>query len=219
MLFAGKLPLSVSMIFEGHELSEHNILDTDRFIRAIGLIDEANAADPNKVEFEGEPIAYELFFSKQLFSWVIRLRKNSSEALLLAARSQHIRRWESPRKSYPEGRAGYLKWRADLKVFHAEKAGEILQSCGYEAEVVAQVKALNLKKDLRRNEECQVLEDALCLVFLEKQFAEFRLKTDRDKMIGILQKTWGKMSEAGHQAALGLTMGDEELALVQEALK
>ncbi|MCH6255723.1 DUF4202 domain-containing protein [Puniceicoccaceae bacterium K14] len=206
------------MKFEGHDLSDNSIVNTDRFIAALSLIDEANAQDPNRVDVKGESIGYELYFSQQLVSWVLKLRENASEELLLASRSQHIRRWESPRKDYPEGRAGYLKWRADLKKFHAEKTAEILEKCGYEKEAIDRVSSLNLKKDLRKDEECQTLEDALCLVFLEKQFAKFRQKTDRETMVGILRKTWGKMSADGHAAALGLAMGEEELELVKEAL-
>lgn len=206
------------MIFEGHDLGNSNILDTDRFLKAIAMIDSANSSDPNVVEDDGNKVPYEVFFSKQLFSWILKLRPDASEALLLAGRGQHIRRWESPRKSYPEGRAGYLKWRVDLKVFHAEKTREILSECGYDSELLERVTSLNLKKDLRKDDECQTLEDGLCLVFLEKQFAEFRLKMDREKMVNILQKTWGKMSEKGHAAALSLAMEDGESELVKEAL-
>ncbi len=64
----------------------------------------------------------------------------------------------------------------------------------------------------------QVLEDALCLVFLQHQFSEFRVKESEEKMVGILQKTWGKMGEAGRAAALALPLGPEEAALVGKAL-
>ena len=49
-----------------------------------------------------------------------------SELLLIfAARAQHIHRWEIPRSDYPEGRAGYLKWRTDLGKLHADTASAI----------------------------------------------------------------------------------------------
>ncbi|MCP5094775.1 MAG: DUF4202 domain-containing protein [Chloroflexi bacterium] len=50
-----------------------------------------------------------------------------SEALQIAARTLHIRRWEIPRESYPRNRTGYLKWRTNLKYFHANKTAEIMQ--------------------------------------------------------------------------------------------
>ena len=121
--------------------------------------------------------------------------------------------------SDPEGRAGYLKWRSDLKRFHADKMAEVLESEGYERETMDRVRAINLKKDLRGNTEAQVTEDALCLVFLESQFAEFRLKTSEEKMVSILKKTWGKMSDRGRAAALSLSLGEEEARLIELALK
>ena len=48
-----------------------------------------------------------------------RMAPAPSEPLRIAARGQHIERWRSPRKSYPDGRGGYLKWRQDAKEMHA----------------------------------------------------------------------------------------------------
>jgi hypothetical protein len=138
--------------------------------------------------------------------------------LRLAARCQHICRWEIPRASYPMTRAGYLKWRADLKKFHAQKAGEILQDVGYDATVVRRVQDLNLKKHFPADAETRVLEDALCLVFLQFQFADLAAKTDEDKTVNALQKSWAKMSEAARAEALKLEFGPREKALLQRAL-
>tara|TARA_B110000037_G_C16995109_1_gene454754 strand:+ start:407 stop:1024 length:618 start_codon:yes stop_codon:yes gene_type:complete len=184
------------------------------FRAAIAAIDGENSQDPKRIGEEG----YELYFSKVLFDWVLKLEKTPSEALLLATRSQHICRWHSPRLDYPEGRVGYLKWRSDLKTFHAEKSGEVLKIAGYGEDILDRVRDLNLKRNLKSDPECQVLEDALCLVFLEKQFAKFREKTDEAKMVDILRKSWAKMSEVGRAAALELPMGEDELRLVKAAL-
>jgi Domain of unknown function (DUF4202) len=62
------------------------------------------------------------------------------------------------------------------------------------------------------------LEDALCLVTLQYQLAELMEKTDRDKMINILQKTWKKMSEQAKAKALALPFTEAENALIREAL-
>ena len=124
-----------------------------------------------------------------------------------------------PRSSYPMTRAGYLQWREGLKKFHAQKAGEILREVGYPGEVVARVQNLNLKKDFPRDTEGRVVEDALCLVFLERQFAELADKTSDDKMINALQKTWKKMTPAARDIAGKLSYGAREQRLLRWALE
>ncbi len=190
----------------------------NRYEEAVRRMDAANAGDPRLVEWGGESLPYELFYSHRVVEWVERLCPGASEALRLAARSQHICRWESPRSDYPMDRAGYLKWRADLKQFHARKSGEILAAAGYGEEVVERVRALNLKQGLGRDEEVQVLEDALCLVTLQFQLADLMRKTEREKLVSVLQKTWRKMSESGRAAALGLKYTEEEQVLLGEVL-
>ena len=115
-------------------------------------------------------------------------------------------------------RAGYLKWRADLKKFHAEKSGAILREIGYDEETIQRVQDLNLKKHFPDDPETRTLEDALCLVFLEFQFAALAAKSDDDKMINALQKSWAKMTGAARGEALKLTYGDREKSLLQRAL-
>ncbi len=192
--------------------------ERERFLKAIERIDRHNDRDPKRVSTDGVEMGYELFFSRLLFAKVVSFRKEASEALLIAARSQHICRWESPRADYPEGRAGYLKWRADLKYFHADKTASILAELDYSDDLIQSVRTINLKKDLKSNPDSQAMEDALCLVFLESQFPEFRLKTTEEKMVTILQKTWAKMSEPAKNAALALELGEEEARLVGLAL-
>ena len=192
--------------------------DETPFREAIRRIDEANGADPNSVLVDNRPIPYEVFYAQCLTGWVQRLRPNASPALLLAARSQHICRWMIPRDAYPKTRAGYLKWRTDLKQFHAKKSGEILAESGCSSDLIARVQELNLKKNLGKDEELQVLEDALCLVTLEYQLADLVRKTEREKMISILQKTWKKMSPRAREEALQLPYPEDQRSLLQQAL-
>ena len=121
-----------------------------------------------------------------------------------------------PRDSYPMTRAGYLKWREGLKHFHAEKAGEILREVGYPEEIIARVQSLNLKKNFPHDAEGRVLEDALCLVFLEHQFGDLASKTTEDKMINALQKAWKKMTPAAQAQALKLSYSPQQHALLAE---
>ena len=133
------------------------------FAAAIAAFDEANRADPTLVDVAGEKAPKELVYARQMTGWLIRLAPDASEALRLAVRAQHIRRWETPRNDYPEGRAGYLEWRSGLIRFHARVAGEILQRVGYDAAITSRVQALLRKQRLKRDPEVQTLEDVACL--------------------------------------------------------
>lgn len=191
---------------------------SNHFAEAIRRIDEANARDPNVELVDGAAHPRELVYARWLTEWVLKLCPAASEALRLAARCQHLRRWEIPRVSYPMDRAGYLRWRAELKRFHAEKSGEILRAAGYEAATIQRVQELNLKQNFPADPECRVLEDALCLVFLERQFTALAAKSDDEKMINALRKAWQKMTPAAHAEALKLKFGPREQTLIQRAL-
>jgi Domain of unknown function (DUF4202) len=176
---------------------------------AVERFDAANAQDPRGVE---------LPYAQRLSAWVERLAPKASEELRLAARAQHICRWVIPRDSYPPGRIGYLKWREDLKHFHAQKAGDILRELGFDVTAVGHIQDLIRKRNFPRTPEGRILEDALCLVFLETQFAETAAKTGDEKMLGILQKTWRKMTPQAREIALTLPMSTGQRALVEKAL-
>src|SRR6185436_1149343 len=118
-------------------------------------------------------------------------------------------------ESYPMTRPGYLKWREDLKKFHAERAGEVLRDAGYPDELIQRVQSLNLKKNFPNDPEGRVLEDALCLVFLERQLSPLADKTAEDKVITALQKSWQKMTPAAHAEALKLAYAPRERALIE----
>jgi hypothetical protein len=194
--------------------------DPARFARAIQLFDDANSADPNQEIAEGRTWPRELLYARRLSEFVLALQPEASEALRLAARCQHLCRWESPRQNYPATRAGYLKWREELKKFHAAKAGEILQAAGYSEELVRRVQDLNLKRLLASGDpETAVLEDALCLVFLRYQLGELAARSDEAKMVNAIRKSWLKMSPAGRAAALKLPLNPRETDLVNQALQ
>ena len=186
----------------------------ENFAAAITRFDAESSRDPNLEN--GQP--RELLYAERLTDWVLKLCPAASEPLRLAARCQHICRWESPRENYPMTRAGYLRWRADLKKFHAEKSGVILREVGYDAETIRRVQDLNLKINFPADADCRVLEDALCLVFLEFQFAALAAKSDDEKMINAVRKSWGKMTEAARAEALKLNFGEREKELVAHAL-
>ena len=128
-----------------------------RFERAIELIDEANSADPTVLMVDGQPRPKELVHAEIATEWVRRLRPDADEALLLAARAHHIRRWKVPRSSYPEGRKAYLRWRAGLQKFHAREIEAILRECGYDDGTIARVQQIVQKHGLGRDPDVQAL--------------------------------------------------------------
>jgi hypothetical protein len=193
--------------------------EADRFTRAIQRFDAENARDPH-VEFENN-VSWpkEQLYAERLSRWVMRLCPEASESLRLAARCQHLCRWEIPRERYPMDRSGYLRWRQELKQFHARRSAEILRDVGYSEETIRGVQELNLKKNFPSDPESRVLEDALCLVFLEFQFADLASRTEESKMLNALRKSWNKMTPAAHAEALKLSFGSRERQLLDHALE
>jgi Domain of unknown function (DUF4202) len=182
----------------------------------IAAIDAANRCDPNCIEVDGRSEPTELVYGRRMTATLARVAPEASEHLRIAARGQHIERWTSPRKRYPEGRAGYLRWRNELKEFHARRVGEIMASAGYGMDDIARVGSLVRKERLKADREAQLLEDVACLVFLEHYLRDFTTKTDPEKLAGILGKTWKKMSPLGHEHALKLAYAPDIAALLQQ---
>jgi hypothetical protein len=177
-----------------------------RTASALAAVDAFNAGDPRRDVLDGKELPFETAYAERLTRWVLKLEPQASDVLRIAARAQHVGRWTVPRTSYPEGRGGYLRWREDLKKFHATTAGKILASVGYDPASIERVQSLILKKNLKTDPEAQLLEDALCLVFLETQFADLKGKTPDEKMKDIVRKTWAKMGPAGRSAAQALPL-------------
>ncbi|MBQ4913935.1 DUF4202 domain-containing protein [Maribacter sp. MMG018] len=191
----------------------------NRLEKAFELFDEENSMDPNKEDFNGKMYPKELLYSMRMTDKLNEYAPDASDSLKLAARCQHICRWKIPRESYDMDRTGYLRWRNELKKFHAEEASKILEKVGYSDETISQVRFLLQKKQLKKSGDTQLLEDVICLVFLEHYFEPFALRHSEEKVIGILQKTWGKMSEKGQKAALGLTLSKKSLSILNKALE
>jgi len=87
-------------------------------------------------------------------------------------------------------------------LFHAERAGQLMTEAGYDKDTIARTKFITQKRAIKRDEDSQTLEDVICLVFLTYYIDSFAPKHSEAKVIDIIQKTWAKMSEDGHAAAL-----------------
>lgn len=188
------------------------------FEDALHRIDAANAGDPNMVSAGGLARPAELVYGERMSMMMVAVYPNASEALRLAARAQHLRRWTVPRDSYPMDRSGYHRWRNDLKRKHADWTSEILAACGYDPQTVSRVAALIRKDNLKQDLEAQALEDVACLVFLRYYAEDFAAKHDPEKFTGILRKTWAKMSGRGHAAAHALMLSPGVRAVIAQAL-
>jgi hypothetical protein len=186
--------------------------------KALSAIDAAHALDPTKVTINNTEIPYELHYAQKCTSYLSKRHPSASEPLRLAIRAQHFRRWEIPRSSYPMTRPGYHAWRTFLKKRQASLVAQICLDSGFSVEDSERVGALIRKEDLKEDEETQVLEDVACLVFLDDQFEAFEKEHDEEKILGIVRKTWGKMTERGHELALEMDMGDRPREVVAKAL-
>ena len=191
---------------------------SERFAAAVAAIDAANADDPNTIVIAGVERPKELAHAELMTTWVRRLDPDADEAQLLAARAHHLRRWASPRRDYPEGRAGYLRWRTDLKARHAEEVGALLAAMGYDEATVGRVQAIVRKDHLRTDPATQTHEDALCLTFLETQLAGVEEQLGDDRTVEVVRKTWAKMSPRGQAAALELDLPATQRDLLARAL-
>lgn len=190
----------------------------DRLQAAIDAIDAENAADPKRIEIRGEKRPKELAHAVLASDWVRKLDPEASDPLLLAARAHHIRRWEVPREDYPDGKAGYHRWRRELQKRHAGHVGRILLEQGYDESTIGRVQSIVRKQGLGSDPEVQVFEDALCLVFIETQFRELADRLGDDKLVDITRKTVAKMSDAGIARVRELSLSDEDMALIERAL-
>jgi hypothetical protein len=193
---------------------------TDRgpFGRAILAIDAANGDDPHTIVVRGEVRPKELAHAELMTEWVNRLDPEADEAQLLAARAHHLRRWTLPRDEYPEGRAGYLRWRTALRKQHAAEVADLLREVGYDDATIERVRAIVNKEGLGTDPAVQVHEDALCLVFLETQLAATVDRLGDDKMVDVIAKTAAKMSPAALALVGELPLRDEDRALIARAL-
>lgn len=167
---------------------------SQRFFRAIAAFDAYHEKDPNQEIENGEAVAKELLYARRMTERLASFAPGADEALKLAARCQHIGRWEIPREKYPMDKKGYLQWRNEEKFHHARIAEAILLESGYDGDTIGKVRTLLLKKELSTNADTQLMEDVACLVFLEFYLEEFSRKHDDDKVVDILRKTLRKMS-------------------------
>ena len=191
--------------------------------RALALIDEANSADPNRVEADGRDWPKEVLYSTRMTDMLRRYAPEADDAQQLAIRAQHVERWKSPRDAYPMDRIGYLKWRKDLYKMQGDTAARLVAEAGYGDDVVNRVGNAVAKRNLKTNPDTQLLEDVTDLTFLEHYLLEFAGKHpdySEEKWIDIIRKTWNKMSPRAHAFVLAgrITLPESLAPLVLKAV-
>ena len=193
-------------------------ISADRFAKAIAAFDAYNNNDPNLEVLEGRSVPKEILYALRMTERLQRFAPTAHESVKLAARCQHIGRWEIPRSSYPINKKGYLQWRSEEKMHHAKIAESILTNCAYDSEMIEKVKFLVQKKELYTNADTQLLEDVVCLVFIEFYLEEFAAKHDGEKVIDIIRKTVKKMSAAAIEDVSQISVSPKMQSLLQQAV-
>ena len=191
----------------------------DRHRAAIAAIDAANEDDPFTLEYAGETRPKEQLHAELMTEWVQRLRPDADEALLLAARAHHVKRWLIPRSEFPSGRRPYLRWRQALHAVHAALAASLLEPLGYSRADLQRIEDLIAKRpDRAQDADAQALEDALSLVFFQTQLDATLPGLDEAQARRVLGRTWRKMSADGRDAVRGLPLSNAGRAAIRAAI-
>jgi len=195
---------------------------TTQLAKTLDDIDAINNEDINFTDVDGVSTPKELLYGHYMSACLTRYWPKANEHLQIAVRAQHIKRWHLKRSEFPVGKQGYLTWRKELGIFHAQTTKQLMLNNGYSENDAENTAGIIRKDKLKTNQDSQTLEDVACLVFLQYYFDEFAAKytavDNEAKIIRIVQLTWRKMSERGHEIALSLTLPDHLGALVNKAL-
>jgi hypothetical protein len=193
------------------------------FDQAVSLMDAANSEDPNIETADGKEWPKELLYSHRMSEMLERYKPMADHVAKLAIRGQHIQRWKSPRNAYPMNRKGYHQWRIDLYKFHADRVAALMAKAGYGEESLDRVKKAVGKRELKVNDDTQLLEDVASLVFIEHYmlaFAEKHPEYEEEKWVDIIRKTWKKMSSDAHKFALSgsIKLPEPLIPLIQKSV-
>jgi len=195
---------------------------TTALSQVLSAIDEVNRLDPNQVKINGQSQIKELVYGQQMTECLLQYWPEANDLLQIAVRAQHIKRWQLKRTEFAQGKAGYYAWRIAQGKFHAELAASIMLEHGYTNDQAQITAGIIRKEKLKTNEDSQTLEDVACLVFLMHYFDEFSAQylavNNEEKIVRIVQLTWGKMSDKAHDIALSLTLPEHLGAIVAKAL-
>ncbi|HEU5146040.1 MAG TPA: DUF4202 domain-containing protein [Chryseosolibacter sp.] len=190
---------------------------SEKFRCAIAAFAAYHRRDPNIVVVNDVSYPSELLYTQRVADRLNKFHPEANEVVQLAAHCQHIGRWEIPREKYSMDKKGYLQWRNAEKLHHSRIAETILSECGYDGDTIERVQTLLMKKELHSNADTQLLEDVVCLVFLEHYLEEFSTKHPDEKVVDILRKTMRKMSVEGKRGVDSLQLSSKNRSLIERA--
>lgn len=194
------------------------------FNKVITLIDEANNQDPNTEQHNGESFPKEYLYSQRMSEMLTRFKPDADALMQIAVRAQHIQRWKSPRSDFEMNKQGYHQWRSALYIFHASLAVELMKQAEFNDTDQNRVYNAVAKKDIKRNPDSQLVEDVASLVFIEHYmlgFANAKPDYNEEKWIGIIRRTWQKMSDEAHEFVLAgnIKLPTPLVGLIHKALE
>lgn len=193
------------------------------FNKVITLIDEANNQDPNTEQHNGESFPKEYLYSQRMSEMLTRFKPDADELMQIAVRAQHIQRWKSPRSDFEMNKQGYHQWRSALYIFHASLVVELMKQAGFSDTDQNRVYNAVAKKDIKRNLDSQLVEDVASLVFIEHYmlgFANAKPDYNEEKWMGIIRRTWQKMSVEARDFVLAgnVTLPEPLVGLIHKAV-
>ena len=177
-------------------------------------IDAVNASDPSLLDWNGESVPRSLLQGQRATTWLAQVFVDPSIALSIAARAHHLARWQIARSTYPDGRAGYLRWRKASKAASAELLVTTLAPFGVAADNVSRAVDLIQRVGLGSDPEAQAVEDVACLVFLETDYVALLQRLGSENTAGAVRKTLKKMSPT----AIGLGIDATPIGPARELL-
>lgn len=191
--------------------------------QVITLIDQANSQDPNTEIYNAQSLPKESLYATRMSEMLARFNPNADELMQIAVRGQHIERWQSPRSNFAMNKQGYHQWRSALYIFHASRVIELMQQVGFNEVQQQRVYAAVAKQDIKRNPDSQLVEDIASLVFIEHYMLAFtstKPDYDEQKWLGIIRRTWQKMSVEARDFVLAgnVTLPEPLVRLIHKAV-
>lgn len=195
------------MLYDEEEPAAGEHATAEQIAPVLGALDEIHREDPNQVEWRGEAMPHELAHARAVTYWLGELAaeqgRQPSASALIGASAAHLRRWDPPRSSYPEGRVGYLQWRRDARIRHGSLLAAVCASFEVPQWLADDARALVAKDNLGQKgeagEAAQLHEDALCLAFFELDAADLIASLPAKTLERVLARTRAKMSERAWQ--------------------
>ena len=162
----------------------------DRLETALSAIDAANSDDPNQLWVEGKSEPKELVYARRMTSGSFRLRRASSEDSTAggAAAAYILPRWQihALLTAIPQDESATC---SGERIYTATTPSRCRpyspgSGTGHDTATIESVQRLLRKQGIKTDPDMQMLEDVICLVFLEYELADFAERYPAEKSRG-----------------------------------